>query len=146
MHVEIALRYLHFISIFTITGALLTEAILIRNGMTRRELKRIVAVDAAYGVAAVVLLVAGFTLWLGGFGKPTAFYSDNWLFHLKLTLFLLVGLLSIYPTVFFLRNRKGDPGESVAVPSVVIWFVRTEVALLAVIPFLANLMAKGIGL
>lgn len=143
---EIFLRYLHFISIFAIVSTLVSEHLLLKKRMTRGQLGRIARVDAVYGIAALTLLAAGFTLWFGGFGKPTAFYSGNWIFHTKISLFLLVGLLSIYPTVFFLRSRKGDPEEVVAVPPKVFWMLRFELVLLAIIPLLAGLMAKGIGL
>ena len=143
---EIFLRYLHFISIFAIVSTLVSEHLMLKKRMTRGQLGRIARVDAVYGIAALTLLAAGFTLWFGGFGKPTAFYSGNWIFHTKISLFLLVGLLSIYPTVFFLRSRKGDPEEVVAVPSKIFWMLRFELVLLAIIPLLAGLMAKGIGL
>lgn len=143
---EIFLRYVHFISIFAIVGTLVSEHVLLKPTMTRSELSRMARIDAVYGIAALTLLAAGFTLWLGGIGKPAVFYSGNWIFHAKITLFLVVGLLSIYPTVFFLRQRKGNPDELVVVPSKVFWMLRLEIALLFVIPLLAGFMAKGIGL
>ena len=146
MNAEIFLRYVHFISIFAIVGTLLSEHFLLKKTMTRAEIGRLSRIDAVYGLAALSLLAAGFTLWLGGVGKPTAFYSGNWIFHTKIMLFLAVGLLSIYPTVFFIRNRKGDANELVVVPGKVFVMLRLELMLLAIIPFLAGLMAKGIGL
>ncbi len=113
--------------------------------MTRSELSRVATVDAVYGVAAVTLLIAGLTLWLGSVGKPSIYYSKNWIFHTKITLFAIVGLLSIYPTVFFLKNRKGDPLESVSIPSSVFMMLRTELLILFIIPLLAGLMAHGVG-
>jgi putative membrane protein len=145
MTLEIALRYIHFISIFAIVSSVAAEHLLLKKSMTRGELTRISRVDAVYGIAAITLLCAGLTLWLGGVGKPTAFYSKNWIFHTKLTLFVIVGLLSIYPSVFFGKNRKGNPAETVNVPSTVFWMVRFELMLLMIIPLLAGLMAKSIG-
>ncbi|MCF1749807.1 DUF2214 family protein [Mariniradius sediminis] len=145
MTTEIILRYLHFISIFAIVGSLVSEHLLLKNSLSRRELDRLSKIDAVYGLAALVLLGVGMTLWLGGIGKPTDFYSENPIFHVKLTLFVLVGILSIYPTVFFLKNRKGDPEEEIAVPKGIFWSLRLELLLLFVIPILAGLMAKGIG-
>lgn len=145
MTTEIILRYLHFISIFAIVGSLVSEHLLLKNSLSRRELDRLSKIDAVYGLAALVLLGVGMTLWLGGIGKPTDFYSKNPIFHVKLTLFVLIGILSIYPTVFFLKNRKGDPEEEIAVPKGIFWSLRLELLLLSVIPILAGLMAKGIG-
>lgn len=146
MNAEIFLRYVHFISIFTIVGTLVSEHILLRPSMTRAEIARLSRIDAVYGLAALSLLAAGFTLWLGGVGKPTVFYSGNWIFHTKISLFLLVGILSIYPTVFFIRNRKGNAAELIQVPKIIFHLLRFELLLLLIIPFLAGLMAKGIGL
>lgn len=142
---ELVLRYLHFISIFAIVGSLVSEHLLLKKSLSRKELDRLSKIDGVYGLAALVLLGVGMTLWLGGIGKPTEFYSNNPIFHIKLTLFVLIGLLSIYPTVFFLKNRKGDPDEIVTIPKAIFWSLRLELFLLFTIPILAGLMAKGIG-
>lgn len=146
MSLEIALRYLHFISIFTIASTLVAEHILLKHQMTRSELSRLARIDSVYGFAALVLLGAGLTLWLGSIGKPAEFYSKNWIFITKISLFICVGLLSIFPTLFFIRNRKGHPDESIKIPSLIFWMLRMELLLIFIIPFLAGLMSKGIGL
>jgi putative membrane protein len=142
---EILLRYLHFISIFVIVSALVAEHLLLKKELTRKELTRLSRIDAVYGIAAVVLVAAGLTLWLGSFGKPSIVYSKNWIFHTKLTLFIIVGLLSIYPTVFFIKQRKGDPEDKVTIPGILFWMLRIELTLLFIIPLLAGLMSHGIG-
>jgi len=146
MTTELFLRYLHFVSLLAIAGTLTTEAVMLKTKLPRRSLSVIARVDLWYGIAAITLLAAGLTLWLTGIGKPTEWYTRNWIFHLKLTLFIIVGLLSLYPTIFFIRKRKGDPDEEVPVPTLIRFSVYAELALLAVIPFLAGLMARGIGL
>jgi len=145
MTIEILLRYLHFISIFAIVGSLTSEHILLRKTLTRAEIKRLAVIDAVFGIAASVLVIVGLTLWLGGFGKPSVYYTKNWVFHTKITLAVILGLLSIYPSVFFIRNRKGDPQEIVDVPSKLFWMIRFELLLLLIIPLLAGLMAHGVG-
>lgn len=145
MSTEITLRYLHFISIFAIVGSLVSEHLLLKKELTRAEVTRLSRIDAVYGLAALTLLTVGLTLWLGGFGKPTVFYSKNWVFHLKITLFAIIGLLSIYPTVFFLKNRKGNQQDIVQIPKSIFWMLRFELLLLFIIPILAGLMAKGVG-
>ncbi len=146
MTTEIFLRYLHFISIFAIVGSLVSEHIFLKKELTRAQLSFLSRIDAVYGIAALTLLGAGLTLWLGGFGKPTIFYSKNWIFHTKVTCFILIGILSIYPTIFFIKNRKGNPDEVVQIPNAIFWMLRFELLLLFIIPLLAGLMAKGIGL
>lgn len=142
---EILLRYLHFISIFAIVGALVSEHLLLKKEMTPLEIKRLSRIDAIYGLAALTLLGAGLTLWFSGIGKPTIYYSKNWIFHLKITCFAIIGLLSIYPTIFFIKNR-GDQNHAVKVPAIIFWLLRFELLLLLIIPLLAGLMAKGVGL
>ncbi|MDI1321749.1 MAG: DUF2214 family protein [Algoriphagus sp.] len=145
MSTEIFLRYIHFISIFVIVSSLVAEHLLLKPGMKRKEIDRLSKIDGVYGFAVLVVLAAGLTLWLGGHGKPAEFYSENALFQTKLGLFLVIGLLSIYPTVFFFKKRKGDPTELVAIPKSIFWMIRLELLLVFAIPLLAGLMAKGIG-
>lgn len=138
-------RYAHFIAVFAIVGAIFAEQFLISKTMTRSEIKRISKVDAIYGLGALVVLLAGFALWFW-VGKPASFYSRNWIFHTKLTLFIVLGLMSIYPTVFFFKNRKGDDLETmIEVPSMVIILLRLELVLIIIMPLLASYMSLGIG-
>lgn len=62
MTTELVLRYVFFISIFTIVGTLVGEYLLVKKNMTRAELDRLARIDALYGIAALVLLGAGLTL------------------------------------------------------------------------------------
>ncbi|MCR9014310.1 DUF2214 family protein [Aquiflexum gelatinilyticum] len=146
MSTEILLRYVHFISIFTIVGTLVSEHLLLKKSLTRSEIDRLSKIDGIYGLGVLVLLAAGMMLWLGGYGKPTEFYSKNPIFNIKLGFFVLIGLLSAYPTIFFIKNRKGDPEELIHIPKSIFWMVRFELLLLFIIPILAGLMAKGISL
>ncbi len=145
MTVEILLRYMHFISIFTIVGTLTAEHLLLKKEMSRNEIAKLAKIDAVYGIAALTLIIAGLTLWLGSYGKPAIYYTRNWVLHTKLTLFLLTGIMSINPTIFFIKQRKGDPSEIISVPSNVLMMLRLELLLLAIIPLLAGLMSRGVG-
>ena len=145
MPLEILIRYLHFISLFALSAALLAQAFLLRPEMTRREIAQIQRVDILYAVMVVLVLGTGFAQWFW-VGKPSQFYSSNPIFHAKLTLFLIIGLLSAWPSVFLGKQRKGDSKETVRVPKGVILSVRAEVLLLILMPLLASLMAKGVGI
>ncbi len=145
MTLEILFRYLHFISIFAIVGGLVGEHLLLKKRMTRGEIARLFVLDGIYGFGAILAVAAGLTLWFG-VGKPAEVYSQNWIFHLKVGLAVLLGLLSIYPTVFFFRNRRGDDlNELVDIPNNVVWLIRLELLLLVFIPLCATLMARGVG-
>lgn len=145
MTIEVLLRYIHFLSILLITATLAAEYVLVKDKLTRKEISAISFIDLIYGLASISVFAAGLTLWLGAYGKPAEWYSKNWIFHLKLTLLVIIGLLSVYPTIFFLKNRKGNPDEQVAIPSSIKKIITLELFLLVLIPILAGLMAKGIG-
>lgn len=138
-------RYVHFIAVFAIVGAIFSQQFLISKSMSRLEIKRIAKVDAIYGLGALLALVAGLTLWFW-VGKPAMIYTRNWLFHSKLTLFIILGILSIYPTIFFLKNRKGqDLDTYIEVPRSVILLLRLELIILIIIPALASFSSLGFG-
>lgn len=141
---DLLIRYLHLFAVLALAGTLIIENMAMARQITREDLRNLLKVDAAYGISAGVVLACGLVLWLSG-AKPAEFYTANPVFHAKLTLFVLVGLLSIYPTVFMLRQRRTGT-EIITVPASVIRVLRLELALLAVIPVLAFLMARGIGL
>ncbi len=103
---EALLAYVHLLAIFTLVVFIASEAALCRpEWMNPTVVDRLVTVDRVYGIAAVAVLATGLLrVFLGA--KGSDWYWSNWLLHLKLGLFLLVGLLSILPTLRFLRWRK----------------------------------------
>ncbi|MEQ8954736.1 MAG: DUF2214 family protein [Gammaproteobacteria bacterium] len=137
-------RYLHFLAIIGLVGALVIENMAIKRSITGEDARNLARVDAVLGISATAVLLFGVVLWLW-VGKPPEFYSENPLFWAKLALFGVVFLLSVYPTVFFLRHRKGER-DTIIVPVAVLRLIRAELILLPMIPLLAFLMARGIGL
>ncbi|MCB8994919.1 MAG: DUF2214 family protein [Bacteroidales bacterium] len=138
--------YLHFIAIFMVFSSVISELILISEKMPASALKLIRRVDLVFGISTVVVIITGLLLLIS-FGKGSNFYLKNPLFHLKLTLFVIIGLLSIFPSVRFFKLRKVKE-DVITVPDfktihILIWI---EVIILIVIPLLAVLMANGIGL
>ena len=82
------------------------------------------------------------------FEKGAAYYFANHAFLTKLTLFIIVGQLSIVPTVAFLSWR--NPIRSGQVPAVaaerlkrVRMIVHVELAAIVLIVLCAAIMAKG---
>jgi len=141
---DLLILYLHLFAVFVLAGTVIIENMAMARQITREDLRNLLKVDAAYGISAGVVLTCGLALWLWG-AKPAEFYTGNPVFHAKLTLFVLIGLLSIYPTLFLLRQRKTS-SETIDVPAGVIRVLRAELVLLAIMPVLAFLMARGIGL
>jgi putative membrane protein len=126
-------------------GSLASEHLLLKKTMRRSEISKLAKIDAVYGLASLTLLAAGLTLWLGSYGKPAIYYNQNWVFHIKLGLFALLGISSIYPTVFFIKQRKGNPEEIIMIPEKLFWTLRFELLLILLIPLIAGMMARGIG-
>jgi len=141
---EIIIRYFHFIGIFTLFAALVAEHLLLARQMPRSLIKRISILDSISGVATVVVLISGLLLWFA-VGKPASFYTQNAVFHTKLLLFVILALLSVYPTIFYIKARKGPGDEIVELPKPLIMVVRMELLFLALIPLLASMMSRGVG-
>jgi len=140
---EILIRYLHFLGIITLASALVGEHLLIAKEMDVKSFKKLVIIDAIYGIGAIMAFVGGALLWFV-VGKPAEFYSMNHLFHLKLTVFLAIGLLSIFPTVYFLRHRKITI-QPIVLPGYIVKIIRLELCLLLVLPLFAAMIARGVG-
>ena len=142
---DLLVRYFHFLGIFVWVGALGVEAILLADQLSRRTLRQLLRIDRVYGLAAIIVVATGLLQWFV-VGKPAEFYTPNPLFHTKVGLAILVGLLSIYPSIFFSKNSKGEDVEiMVAVPKRVRQLVYWQLLLMALIPLLAVLMAAGVG-
>ena len=113
------------------------------------SLRLLLRADGFYGLAAIIVVVTGFLNWMN-FGKGYEYYASNSIFTIKFSLFILVGLLSIYPTVWFFRYKKRnkkDPTEEIEIENFkrLKQIINIELLLMAFIPLLATLMANGIG-
>jgi len=99
------LATMHHIFILSLFGVLFAELVNVRPGMNGTSIKRIAAIDAWYGVLAALVLIVGFaraTLAAKGWD----YYMHNMFFWAKIGTFMLIGLLSIPPTLAFLRWRR----------------------------------------
>lgn len=143
MAADLVVRYLHFIAIFVVFSLLTIEHLLLKDQVEAKWFKKLIIIDMAYGISLLITFLCGIGLWLW-VGKPAGFYSDNWVFHSKVTLFAGIVLLSFIPTGFIFRNRKKMP-DGIFVPKAIVWVIRVEMILLCVIPLLAVLMANGVG-
>ncbi|MBA5979570.1 DUF2214 family protein [Pseudomonas sp. MD195_PC81_125] len=69
------------------------------------EAKRVLLADNLWGIAALVLLVTGGMRAFGGFEKGTDYYLHQPLFHLKMTLFVLILLIELAPMITLVKWR-----------------------------------------
>ena len=109
------LAFLHHLAAFALVASLVVEFVVIREEMNARTARRLAWADLVLGVSAGVLLVVGL-LRVFYFEKGAGFYFSNGAFIAKLVLIFAVALLSIYPTVKFMRWRR-DPNPA-EVPAV----------------------------
>lgn len=137
-------RLLHFLAIFALGGALVIENMAIKPLITGEDARNLAKVDLVYGLSAAFVLVFGVVLWVG-VGKPSEFYSSNPVFHAKIGLFFLMAICSIAPTLFFFKHRQSG-ADAIIVPSSIVLLLKFQLVLLVIIPVLALLMARGIGI
>jgi putative membrane protein len=144
------MAFLHHILAFTLTACLVYEFIAYRKNMNIFEVRRIQRVDLAYGISAGLLLLVGL-LRVFYFEKGINFYMNNPFFWAKMTAFIFVGLLSIGPTIRYIRwNRMLRQNE---VPEILepeykrtrllLWL---EMSGIVIILLAAPMMARGIGM
>ena len=146
MLTDLILASLHHLLFLAIIAMLATESALLRGRVDAGVIARLAGVDAGYGLCAVALLAVGFARLKWGI-KGMDFYLHNPWFHAKIGCFLLAGLISIRPTLAFLRWRKALHADPAFVPGIaqvqaMSRLVRFELALLAAIVVLAAMMAR----
>jgi putative membrane protein len=141
--------WLHFIAIFSAVACLAAERALYRPALDAASAQRLTRLDLGYGLSAVAILLTGLArvFWLG---KGAAFYGGNPLFWAKLAVFAVVALLSLPPTVHYLRWRPAlAAGQAPQVHPAAYRRVRAllwcEALGFLLLPLLAALMARGIG-
>ena len=147
MTFEALLAYAHFLAILTLVVFISSEAALCRaEWMNAKVVERLGAVDRIYTGAAVAVLLTGVArTWWGV--KGTSWYWHQPLLHLKLALFIFVGLMAIKPGTMFARWRRelaatgALPGD-VEVRTARKW-VMVQAHIIAVIPLAAVFLARG---
>jgi putative membrane protein len=141
--------FLHHVAAFTLVAALAVEFVLIRDELTLGRARSLQLADAAIGISAAVVLVVGF-LRVFYFEKGSAYYFHSAPFIGKISLFVVIALLSIYPTVQFVSWTKSlkqgqipnvSPAKLKTIRAIIHW----ELAGIVLLILCAALMARGIG-
>lgn len=149
MWTDAILAYLHFAAIFTLIWFLAREWMLLQAGASALPIDRLALVDARFGMVAGLVFATGAARAIFGL-KGWSFYAHNPVFHLKVGLFVLTALISIAPTLSFLRWRKASRRDAAYHVPETEWrrarrFVLIELHLLALIPLAAVIMSRGLG-
>ena len=145
-----AIAYIHYLSFMICFGALIYERISLKVNPNRKEAISMVIADIIYGIAGIALLVSGIYRVIK-FGQSSEFYTQNPIFWTKIIVFASVGSLSLYPTITYvlwaIPISKGSlPQVTEDLASRLRLIINVELIGFASIPFLATLMARGVGL
>jgi len=150
MLTDLLLAIAHHLLVFGLLGLLITEMLTIRPGMSAASIRYVAKLDIAYGIVAALIVIVGFSRVFFGI-KGADFYLANPVFWAKMAAFLILGLLSIPPTMQVIRWRRaaeGDPGFRAPDHEVkkVRRYMHYEGMAFFTIPVFAALMARGYGL
>jgi putative membrane protein len=141
---DLILAAAHHLLIFGLFGVLMAEFVVVRPGMTNVMVERIGAMDLWYGALAALLLAVGFGRAIFA-AKGWLYYSHNAFFWAKISVFVIIGLLSVPPTLAFIRwRRAADAPEEPQISRIrgLLW---PEVVLFLLLPIFAAAMARGYG-
>ena len=122
---DAALSYLHFIFAFILVGALVAEAFILRLPIDGRAARLLLRVDLFYGVSSVGIILAGIARVVWG-AKGYEYFLGQPFFWAKMAVFAVIGLISILPTMTFLRWVK-QAGEDAALEAKRSTFSRAEI-------------------
>ncbi len=145
---EALLAYAHFAAILMLVVFVTSEAALCRpEWMNAAVVRRLARVDMIYLVAAIAVLATGLARTCWG-AKGVGWYWSQPLLHTKVTLFALIGLMSLKPTFAFIRWKRqldatGALPDEAEVRSIRRW-IMAQAHLLLVLPLLGAFLARGI--
>jgi putative membrane protein len=146
MMTDFVLASLHHVLIFLLMAALAAELVMVRPGIAGATVARIARIDGMYGAISVAVLAVGVCRVVWGAKGWEAYSGNVWFWH-KMGAFVLVGLLSIAPTLRFLSWRR----QAAAAPSYVVpdaevraarRFMHAEAGIFLLIPIFAAAMAR----
>lgn len=142
------MAFLHHLMAFTLVACVAYEFLAFRKVLTFEEARRIQRVDLIYGISAGLLLIVGL-LRVFNFEKGVNFYIHNPFFWLKMAAFALVALMSIDPTIRYIRwnqtLKEGRPPEiSEAEFNRTRLLLHLELTGIVIILLAAAMMARGV--
>ena len=149
MTLEAILAYVHFLAILTMVVFISSEAALCRvEWLNKAVVERLARIDAIYGMAAMLVLASGVARTVWGV-KGSSWYWTNPLLHIKLTLFVIVGVMSIFPTITYIRWRKQVRANGTLPAEAEVRktrrLVMIQAHILVLIPLFAVFLARGFG-
>ena len=134
----------HHLLIFAIFGIICAELWALRSVLSTQAVDRLASLDLWYGILAGAVIVVGFGRAIFA-AKGWGYYSHNGFFWAKLATFAVIGLLSLPPTLAFIRWRKAAAPPNDADIGRIRRYLHLELALFVFLPIFAAAMARGYG-
>lgn len=146
---DLVLAIAHHLAVFTLVAIFAAEFALIRPGLSGARIGQLARIDAAYGAVAGIVIVVGIVRIFFG-AVDASYYWGNHAFWGKMAAFIIMGLLTIQPTMAIRRWAKaGEAGGDYAPPDRDIAatrrFIHLQAGVLLLIPIFAAAMARGYG-
>jgi putative membrane protein len=141
---DLTLAIAHHLLVFAIFGIFFAEFWVLRPGLSGAAVIRIASIDLWYGILAGAIILVGFCRAIFA-AKGWAYYSHNAFFWAKIAAFAAVGILSLPPTLAFIRWRKSGAVPSGPDVLKVRRYLHAELAIFIFLPVFAAAMARGYG-
>lgn len=128
-------------------GVLTRGTALSRLAAGTAPLRSVLVADNVWGICAGILLVTGLLRAFGGYEKGTDYYLHQPLFHLKMTLFVIILLLELAPMITLIKWRLAvGRGASVDLGRAKLFarISHIEALLLMLMVIAATGMARGV--
>jgi putative membrane protein len=143
------IAFLHFVAAMSVVATLVYEKLTFSQDLSVREARRLQKVDAVYGLSSMMVILLGF-LRVYYFEKGSSFYFSSTFFWVKMGMFVIVGLLSIYPTIKMIKWKEWlDKNEAPEMTDQEFLKIKKimnfELFFLSLVILSASMMAKGIG-
>ncbi len=140
----------HYLGILVLFGCVYGMLLFWRTQVNDYNFRTLLWLHVAYWVSLLVVLLSGLVR-AGWTEKGMAFYMANPWFHAKVTVFVLIILLSLYPAKLMRAWRRGTVPDGVppVTPDLQRTMRRTlvaEIHLISLMPIFGALMARGVGM
>lgn len=149
MDIDLLLAISHHLVVFLLVAILAAEFALLRPGLDGARIGQLARIDAAYGGVATLVIVVGVLRVIFG-ASGWEYYVANSAFWAKMAAFLVMGLLTIQPTMAIRRwfkASKNDAGYAVPASEIAASrrYIHLQAGVLVLIPIFAAAMARGYG-
>jgi putative membrane protein len=139
----------HFLAFFALSAALVVQLLLLSEPMSVKHARRIRRANLIYGLSMIMIFIFG-GLRVFYFEKGAEYYFNNLFFITKLTVFFLIAILHLIPTMRFISwgsalSQDQVPRLSDSETRQLRLIIHIELTGIGIILLCAALMAHGIG-